>query len=224
MAHKKGGGSSRNGRDSNPQYLGVKAYGGEAVYAGSIILRQRGTKFTPGFNVGQGKDDNIILLMFYVLALSVANHLMAFLAAPALLVFILVVQPRALANWKLYVFGIVVVVLGLSVHLFLPLRAALDPVINEADPSTWNALMESLARKQYDKPSMFMNPLDPQMPRDAGLLASQVLNYFQYFDWQWARSIAGNISVFGGIRPLITLLFVGLGRYPEFKTAAAEPA
>ncbi|GJL52263.1 50S ribosomal protein L27 [Candidatus Nitrospira salsa] len=56
MAHKKGGGSSRNGRDSNPQYLGVKAYGGEAVCAGSIIVRQRGTKFYPGLNVGLGKD------------------------------------------------------------------------------------------------------------------------------------------------------------------------
>jgi ribosomal protein L27 len=51
MATNKGGGSSRNGRDSNPQYLGVKAYGGQTVTAGSIIVRQRGTKFFPGFNV-----------------------------------------------------------------------------------------------------------------------------------------------------------------------------
>ncbi len=56
MAHKKGGGSSRNGRDSNPQYLGVKAYAGETVTAGSILVRQRGTKFFPGTNVGCGKD------------------------------------------------------------------------------------------------------------------------------------------------------------------------
>ena len=62
MAHKKGGGSSRNGRDSNPQYLGVKAYGGEVVQAGSIILRQRGTKFRPGFNVGIGGDDTLFAL------------------------------------------------------------------------------------------------------------------------------------------------------------------
>jgi large subunit ribosomal protein L27 len=62
MAHKKGGGSSRNGRDSNPQYLGVKAYGGETVIAGSIILRQRGTRFRPGFNVGIGKDDTLYAL------------------------------------------------------------------------------------------------------------------------------------------------------------------
>ena len=63
MAHKKGGGSSRNGRDSNPQYLGVKVYGGQAVQAGSIILRQRGTKFVPGFNAGAGKDDTIFSLI-----------------------------------------------------------------------------------------------------------------------------------------------------------------
>src|SRR4029078_4907896 len=59
MATNKGGGSSRNGRDSNPQYLGVKAYGGETVKAGAIIVRQRGTKFFPGFNVGLGKDHTL---------------------------------------------------------------------------------------------------------------------------------------------------------------------
>ena len=63
MAHKKGQGSSRNGRDSNPQYLGVKAYGGQQVTGGSIIVRQRGTKFFPGQNVGQGKDDTLFAKM-----------------------------------------------------------------------------------------------------------------------------------------------------------------
>jgi large subunit ribosomal protein L27 len=63
MAHKKGQGSSRNGRDSNPQYRGVKAYGGQAVQAGSIIIRQRGTRFEPGFNVGLGKDYTIFALI-----------------------------------------------------------------------------------------------------------------------------------------------------------------
>ena len=62
MAHKKGQGSSKNGRDSNPQYLGIKAYGGEFVTAGSIIVRQRGTKFRPGFNAGLGRDDTIFAL------------------------------------------------------------------------------------------------------------------------------------------------------------------
>ena len=59
MAHKKGVGSSKNGRDSNPQMLGVKTYGGESVPAGSIIVRQRGTKFHPGLNVGRGNDDTL---------------------------------------------------------------------------------------------------------------------------------------------------------------------
>lgn len=59
MAHKKGQGSTRNGRDSNPQYRGVKAYGGEFVRAGSIIVRQLGTKFHPGRHVGLGKDYTI---------------------------------------------------------------------------------------------------------------------------------------------------------------------
>ena len=62
MAHKKGQGSTRNGRDSNPQYRGVKAYGGQAVTAGSIIVRQCGTKFTPGFNVGVGGDYTLFAL------------------------------------------------------------------------------------------------------------------------------------------------------------------
>jgi len=56
MAHKKGQGSSRNGRDSNPQYRGVKLFGGQKVSAGSIIVRQGGTKFFPGCNVGMGRD------------------------------------------------------------------------------------------------------------------------------------------------------------------------
>ena len=59
MAHKKGQGSSRNGRDSNSQRLGVKAFGGQVVPGGTIIVRQRGTKFLPGVNVGRGKDDTL---------------------------------------------------------------------------------------------------------------------------------------------------------------------
>jgi len=59
MAHKKGKGSSRNGRDSNPQYLGVKVYGDQFIPAGGIILRQRGTSYKPGNNVGLGKDYTI---------------------------------------------------------------------------------------------------------------------------------------------------------------------
>ncbi|ANT64405.1 MULTISPECIES: 50S ribosomal protein L27 [Prosthecochloris] len=63
MAHKKGGGSTKNGRDSNPKYLGVKASGGSVVSAGSIIVRQRGTVFKPGENAGIGKDHTIFALI-----------------------------------------------------------------------------------------------------------------------------------------------------------------
>ena len=63
MAQKKGGGSTRNGRDSNPKMLGVKAFGGEMVSAGSIIVRQRGTRVHPGVNVGIGKDHTLFALV-----------------------------------------------------------------------------------------------------------------------------------------------------------------
>lgn len=181
-------------------------------------------------HLGEGKDDNLILLMLYILALSVGNHLMAFLAAPALIAFILWVEPRTLTNWRLYAASIPAIVLGLSIHFYLPLRADLGPVINEADPTCpsfgsavhsvltmgragCDNLSESLSRTQYDKPSMFSNPVDPSLPRDGGLLAAQLANYFQYFDWQWTRSIAGNAGWFGGLRPVFTIVFIVLGIY-----------
>ena len=63
MAHKKGQGSTRNGRDSNPKFRGVKKFGGEKVRTGSIIVRQCGTPFLPGLNVGRGRDDTLFALM-----------------------------------------------------------------------------------------------------------------------------------------------------------------
>lgn len=63
MAHKKAGGSTRNGRDSNPKYLGVKVFGGQAVEAGNIIVRQRGTRFHPGKGVGLGRDHTIYAIV-----------------------------------------------------------------------------------------------------------------------------------------------------------------
>ncbi|KAB7545249.1 50S ribosomal protein L27, partial [Verminephrobacter sp. Larva24] len=63
MAQKKGGGSTRNGRDSQPKMLGVKVFGGQRITAGSIIVRQRGTRFHPGSNVGMGKDHSLFALV-----------------------------------------------------------------------------------------------------------------------------------------------------------------
>jgi hypothetical protein len=184
-------------------------------------------------NLGKGKDDNLLILMVFILALSVGNHLMAFLAAPAMLLFVLLVRASALKNPRLYVFALLAVVMGLSAHLYLPIRAGLDPVINEADPtcpSVGSALVstltlgragcenlsDALARKQYDKPSMFTDPVEAfkgnsGVPRSPSLFFAQMGNYFQYFDWQWGRSLSGNRSWFGGARPLVTLLFIFFG-------------
>lgn len=170
-------------------------------------------------NLGKGKDDNLLILMVFILALSVGNHLMAFLAAPALLLFILLVHPRTLLNWRLYAWSAVALVAGLSVHLFLPIRAGLDPIINEASPTcdglgsallsivTWGQagcenLSDALTRKQYVKP--------PLWPRLAPL-HQQFLNYLQYFDWQWARSLQGSDVVFAPARLPFTILFTLLG-------------
>ncbi|MBR9990142.1 MAG: DUF2723 domain-containing protein, partial [Gemmatimonadetes bacterium] len=185
-------------------------------------------------HLGEGKDDNLILLMIFILALSVGNHLMAFLAAPALVAYILIVAPRTLLNWRLYATGIIVALLGLSVHLYLPIRAGLNPVINEADPTCETVgsaivsvatmgragcadLSAALRRKQYDKPSVLSNPVaysqGYDVPRNAELLVAQFANYGQYFDWQWARAVNGLSSFFPPARALITLLFVGLGLF-----------
>ena len=172
-------------------------------------------------NLGRGKDDNLLVLMVFILALSVGNHLMAFLAAPALAVFILRVHPQTLINYRLYLAAGLAGLAGLSIHLFLPLRAALDPIISEADPTcetlgaaltsivTWGQagcaeLSAALGRQQYDKPAL--------VPRLAPLW-SQIVNYLQYFDWQWSRSLSGDEVLFSRARGPFTVLFSGLGLF-----------
>jgi large subunit ribosomal protein L27 len=73
MAHKKGGGSSRNGRDSNAQRLGVKRYAGQQVLSGNILIRQRGTSIKPGLNVGKGSDDTLFATMDGVVMFDVVH-------------------------------------------------------------------------------------------------------------------------------------------------------
>ena len=170
-------------------------------------------------NLGKGKDDNLLVLMAFILALSVGNHLMAFLAAPAIALFILMVHPRTLFNWRLYLAAGVAGLAGITIHLFLPLRSGLGPIINEAAPTcpdlgssltaifTYGkagcvALAEALNRTQYDKPAL--------IPRLAPL-SSQMANYLQYFDWQWARGLDATNTVFATLRLPFTMLFTGLG-------------
>jgi hypothetical protein len=177
--------------------------------------------------------DNAIVLMVFVLALSVGNHLMAFLAAPALVLFLALVKPRVLTDWKLYACGAAFGLLGLSVHLYLPLRAARGPVIDEASPTCASVpsalasivtmggtgcpnLSQALARKQYDKPSMLLDPtLYPRerAPRGLKLMGAQALNWLQYFDWQWSRSLQGGVGYFAPARAPFTLVFLALGVY-----------
>ena len=169
--------------------------------------------------LGRGKDDNILVLIVFILALSVGNHLMAFLAAPALFIFVMLVHPRTLLNHRLYLIGIPAIVLGLSIHLVLPVRSGLAPVINEAQPTCESVgsalgsivtygnagcekLSSALRRDQYDKP--------PLLPRQAPLM-SQARNWLQYFDWQWARGLSPTDVLFGRGRIPLTLLFIGLG-------------
>ncbi len=74
MAHKKGQGSSRNGRDSNPQHLGVKRYGGQSVTGGTILVRQRGTPIKQGLNVGRGKDDTLFAKVDGIVEFQTRGH------------------------------------------------------------------------------------------------------------------------------------------------------
>ncbi|MDT8370017.1 MAG: DUF2723 domain-containing protein [Longimicrobiales bacterium] len=175
--------------------------------------------------IGKGKDDNFLVLIVFVLALSVGNHLMAFLAAPAIGIFILLSNPKSLFNWRLYPSALVAVLLGLSIHLFLPIRAELDPIINEGAPecatltgaivstATYGqagcaALSSSINREQYKSPGQAGPGLTGERQAPPG---AQYLNFLQYFDWQWSRSLQGTDTVFPPMRLLFTMLFTGLG-------------
>ena len=170
-------------------------------------------------NLGKGREDNLLVLMAFIMALSVGNHLMALLVLPSLFIFILAVRGRTLLSPRLYASSLAAVLLGLSIHLFLPIRSGLDPVINEAQPTCegvsdalvsiatyGNAgceeLSSALKREQYAKP--------PLVPRQAPLFA-QYGNWMQYFDWQWARGVAFEDNRFPPSRLLFTLLFLALG-------------
>jgi hypothetical protein len=180
-----------------------------------------------------GRPASSIILIAFVVALSATNHPMGWLVVPALLVFALLVDRRALARPRLWAAVLPVGALALSVHFFLPLRAAQQPLISEGEPvcdsatdalrsvysfgrAGCEALSAVLSREQYGKPSVLLDPtVYPQheIPRSADLLASQLVNYLQYFDWQWGRSIGGAEALFGGARPVVTILFLLLGLY-----------
>lgn len=175
----------------------------------------------------RGGGTRILVLMAFILALSVGNHLMAFLAAPALGLHVLVTSPKVLLRWRLYPAVLTAALVGLSIHLFLPIRAGLNPVMNEAAPeceavteallsvATYGGrgcepLNEAIRRSQYTAPGEpgpgFFGPR--QAP-----LSAQIANYLQYFDWQWTRALDGENTVFAQARLPFTLLFIALGMW-----------
>ena len=159
-----------------------------------------------------------LLLALYVMVLGAANHLMSALPAPALGIFVLLAGPMVLLSSRFWVRAVPLVIIGLSFNLFLPIRAAQDPMINEGDPvceSTTGALVavytngkagcpalaQTLSRAQYAKPPV----LERQAP-----LRHQFFNYFQYFDWQWARGADLSERPMGARLPA-TMLFAAMG-------------
>jgi hypothetical protein len=174
------------------------------------------------------RSDRRLLAIVFLLALTATNHLMGVLVVPALLVFVLAVDRRPLLRGRFWIRAVPLAALALSVQLFLPLRAAQRPLVNEGAPAcdsvagaaasvyTWGAtgceaLSAVLRREQYPERGILEDPNDPSLPRTPALVAAQLLNWLQYFDWQWARSVDGHTPLLGGARPLISLLFVLLG-------------
>ena len=169
----------------------------------------------------------LLLLAAYLTALSMTNHLMGALVAPAVLVFVWRVDRRVLLAPRVWALTVPALMLALSAQFYLPVRAPQQPLVNEANPSCdslaaaaasiytngalgCDALSAALRREQYAKPSILADPARPDRPRTAELVVAQFVNYAQYLDWQWARSIAGEKPLFGGVRPIITLLVLVL--------------
>jgi transmembrane protein TMEM260 (protein O-mannosyltransferase) len=137
------------------------------------------------------RSDNLLVLIVYLLALTATNQLMGLLVAPAVLVYVLTTDARALLRPRFWAAALVVAVVGLSVNLFIPIRAQLDPYMNQGDAWTWPNLRAVIAREQFAKPSVFANPMYPPGEDNPGrtleLIVQQMLNYTQYLSWQFGR-------------------------------------
>lgn len=155
------------------------------------------------------RRDNTLVLIVYLLALTATNQLMGILVAPAVLVYVLSTDARALLRPRFLVAAALVAVVGTSVHLFLPIRAHFDPYLNQGELTTWPALRAALMREQFGKPSVFDNPMYAPGPDNPGhtllLYGQQLLNYFQYFTWQFGRDWGD------AVQRALAILFAGLG-------------
>src|SRR2546426_185357 len=155
------------------------------------------------------RRDHHLVLIVYLLALTATNHLMGVLVAPAVLVYVLATDPRALRRPRFLVAAALVAAVGTSVYLFLPIRAHFDPYLNEGAPTTWRALKAVLTREQFGKPSVFDNPMYLPGPDNPGhslvLYGQQLLNYVQYFTWQFGR------DWWAGVQRALAVAFAALG-------------
>jgi uncharacterized membrane protein YhaH (DUF805 family) len=224
-----------------------------------LILRWRARRGTPA-------AARLLVLIVYLGGVSIGNHLLALLAGPGLVAFLIAelrLHPAAdpaerrrergqvavvagvwallvgmgLGNTTLILVGgaafavaavlaarggalpfalvtLAIALVGVTPYLFLYLRAAEAPIINQADPSTWQALLDVIRRAQYPVRTPLDNPMQLHGPGNTGrsleIIGLQLANYWQYFDWQWARSIlaqAGDVP----LRTLVTLMVVWLG-------------
>jgi hypothetical protein len=137
------------------------------------------------------RRDHLLLVIAYLIALSATNHLMGILVLPAVLVYVVLTDSQALLRPRLLVGIALVAVVGLSVNLFIPIRAALDPYMNQGDAWTWENLRAVLMREQFGKPSVLENPMYPSGADNPGrslaLMFQQYQNYWQYFTWQFGH-------------------------------------
>jgi hypothetical protein len=121
-----------------------------------------------GDQPAESRRDNALVLIVYLIALSATNHLMGVLVAPAVVAYVLLTDPRALIRPRFLVLAVLVAVVGFSVNLFIPVRAHLDPYMNQGAATTWPAFRAVLTREQFGKPSVFDNPMYPPGPGNPG--------------------------------------------------------
>ena len=144
--------------------------------------------------------DRILVLIAYLLGLGNANHMMGLLAAPAVVVAVLVRRPDTLIRWKLLVLLAAVFLLGNTPFLTQPIRALHHPAINEGEPTTWSAFWYNFNRGQYGKPSVF--------DRQAPYITGQLGMYWLYFKWQWLRDAAEQYPFW---QSLMAVAYMALG-------------
>ncbi len=153
------------------------------------------------------RRDHQLLLIVYLLALTATNHLMGLLVIPAVLVYVLYTDPKVLVSPRFLAWSAVVAAVGVSVWLFLIVRAPHFPPINEGEPTNWTALKAVLNRDQFAKPPL----TDRQSP-----LSLQLLMWWQYFTWQWGRDWAA------GVQRALAVLFAGVGLLGAWRHVKAD--